>query len=209
MVWSMQDRTLPAQVLLLGGNTGITGSGVMHAEQNTLHPFARQAMRSATRTLLDGAWAGSGPREVYADLNALTLRITTEALFGSNLPPAESARVTGVHIQAGLHCRCFWRPAMAHHHFIPAQFAPPVPRSLHSHFHVIACMRPACARRHPGRVRVLCGPRGARLPRPGVAADAGQRGLPPGSGAAGRCSVRHHRCAAGGAGWLREPAAAG
>jgi hypothetical protein len=54
-----------------------------------------QAMGSATRELLAGAWAGSGPREVYADLNALTLRITTEALFGSNLPPQEAARVTG------------------------------------------------------------------------------------------------------------------
>ena len=54
-----------------------------------------QAMGSATRELLAGAWAGSGPREVYADLNELTLRITTEALFGSNLPPQEAARVTG------------------------------------------------------------------------------------------------------------------
>lgn len=57
--------------------------------------IARQAMGSATRELLHGAWANSGPREVYADLNALTLCITTVALFGSDLPPAESARVTG------------------------------------------------------------------------------------------------------------------
>lgn len=56
---------------------------------------ARQAMVDETRQLLDGRWAGGGVRPVYADFNALTLDITTAALFGTGLPRAEAAQVTG------------------------------------------------------------------------------------------------------------------
>ena len=55
-----------------------------------------QAMGSATRQMLATGWAGSGRRDVYSDFNALTLQITTEALFGKNLPKGQGAKVTGV-----------------------------------------------------------------------------------------------------------------
>ena len=42
-------------------------------------------------------WAGgpqpAGPRDVYPDFNALTLRVVTAALFGDGLGPADAARV--------------------------------------------------------------------------------------------------------------------
>ena len=57
--------------------------------------LAMQAMESATERLLRTSWQGSGVREVYEDFNALTLRITTEALFGSNLSPEQGDKVTG------------------------------------------------------------------------------------------------------------------
>ena len=43
--------------------------------------------------MLGTAWADSGARDVYADYNALTLRIATEALFGNSLAPVQGARV--------------------------------------------------------------------------------------------------------------------
>ncbi len=54
-----------------------------------------QAMGSATRQMLATSWSGSGRRDVYSDFNALTLQITTEALFGKNLPAEQGAKVTG------------------------------------------------------------------------------------------------------------------
>lgn len=55
-----------------------------------------QAMVGATRQMLATSWSGSGRRDVYSDFNALTLQISTEALFGENLPADQGARVTGV-----------------------------------------------------------------------------------------------------------------
>ncbi len=52
-------------------------------------------MVDETRQLLEGRWAGGSVRSVYADFNALTLDITTAALFGTGLPRAEAAQVTG------------------------------------------------------------------------------------------------------------------
>ena len=52
-------------------------------------------MAHETRRLLEGPWAGGGVRPVYADFNALTLDITTAALFGTGLPRAQAAKVTG------------------------------------------------------------------------------------------------------------------
>lgn len=53
-------------------------------------------MGSATRQMLATGWSGSGRRDVYSDFNALTLQITTEALFGKNLTADQGAKVTGV-----------------------------------------------------------------------------------------------------------------
>ena len=52
-------------------------------------------MTDCTGALIDESWRYSGCRDVYADLNALTLKITTQALFGDDLPPAEGVKVTG------------------------------------------------------------------------------------------------------------------
>ncbi len=54
-----------------------------------------QAMTDCTGALVDESWRYSGRRDIYADLNALTLKITTQALFGDDLPPAEGVKVTG------------------------------------------------------------------------------------------------------------------
>jgi hypothetical protein len=40
-------------------------------------------------------WQHSGCRDVYKDFNGLTLQITTQALFGDDLPAAEGVKVTG------------------------------------------------------------------------------------------------------------------
>ncbi len=53
-------------------------------------------MARAMRQMLATSWSGSGRRDVYSDFNALTLQISTEALFGENLPADQGARVTGV-----------------------------------------------------------------------------------------------------------------
>ena len=57
-------------------------------------------MAHETRRLLEGSWAGGGVRPVYADFNALTLDITTAALFGTGLPRAQAAEVTGAVLAA-------------------------------------------------------------------------------------------------------------
>ena len=64
-------------------------------ETLSLALFQLQAMTDCTRALVQGPWRYSGCREVYADLNALTLQITTRALFGDDLPAAEGVKVTG------------------------------------------------------------------------------------------------------------------
>ena len=56
---------------------------------------AMQAMADSTEALLATHWQRSGCRDVYKDLNALTLQITTQALFGNDLPAAEGIKVTG------------------------------------------------------------------------------------------------------------------
>jgi len=54
-----------------------------------------QAMIGCTEVLLATQWRHSGSRDVYEDFNGLTLQITTQALFGDDLPPAEGVKVTG------------------------------------------------------------------------------------------------------------------
>lgn len=44
---------------------------------------------------MDRVWAGGSSREVYADFNALTLRIVTDALFGFQTSSPDSRAVTG------------------------------------------------------------------------------------------------------------------
>lgn len=56
---------------------------------------AMQAMADSTEALLATHWQHSGCRDVYKDFNALTLQITTQALFGNDLPAAEGIKVTG------------------------------------------------------------------------------------------------------------------
>ena len=52
-------------------------------------------MTCATERMLDDEWTHSGRRDVYSDFNALTLRVTTTALFGDDLPAQQGAQVTG------------------------------------------------------------------------------------------------------------------
>ena len=52
-------------------------------------------MTDSTEAMLATQWQHSGRRDVYKDFNALTLQITTQALFGDDLPAAEGLRVTG------------------------------------------------------------------------------------------------------------------
>ena len=54
-----------------------------------------QAMTGSTEAMLATQWQHSGRRDVYKDFNALTLQVTTQALFGDDLPVAEGLRVTG------------------------------------------------------------------------------------------------------------------
>jgi hypothetical protein len=54
-----------------------------------------QAMQRAAGDLVAGPWAGGGVRDVYADYNALTLQVVTDALFGADLPETASREVTG------------------------------------------------------------------------------------------------------------------
>ena len=54
-----------------------------------------QAMTDSTEAMLATQWQHSGRRDVYKDFNALTLQVTTQALFGDDLPAAEGLRVTG------------------------------------------------------------------------------------------------------------------
>ena len=53
-------------------------------------------MEAAAQRLVKEVWAlGGGRRDAYRDFNALTLRIVTDALFGSDLPASAAAEVTG------------------------------------------------------------------------------------------------------------------
>ena len=55
----------------------------------------KQAMAAATQRLVDGPWAGGGPRDVYADFNALTLDIVTEVLFGWDIAREQASLIVG------------------------------------------------------------------------------------------------------------------
>ncbi|EIE20236.1 cytochrome P450 [Coccomyxa subellipsoidea C-169] len=88
----------------LAGNGLLVSDGPLWRRQRQLsNPAFRrtaiesyaQAMGSATRQMLATSWSGSGRRDVYSDFNALTLQITTEALFGKNLSAEQGAKVTG------------------------------------------------------------------------------------------------------------------
>ena len=57
-------------------------------------------MSGATQQMLDRCWRGGGRHNVYADFNALTLQITTDALFGESIPAEQAAEVTGVAVLA-------------------------------------------------------------------------------------------------------------
>lgn len=52
-------------------------------------------MAAGAEELVGRTWAAGGEREVYADFNALTLRIVTDALFGSETSSPDSRAVTG------------------------------------------------------------------------------------------------------------------
>ena len=54
-----------------------------------------QAMAAATEQMMQTRWRPGAQRDIYADFNALTLDVTTRALFGSNLPASESRQITG------------------------------------------------------------------------------------------------------------------
>ncbi len=52
-------------------------------------------MTTATEAMLDRMWRQGGRRDVYADFNDLTLRITVDALFGSTVDSRQARRVAG------------------------------------------------------------------------------------------------------------------
>jgi cytochrome P450 len=54
-----------------------------------------QAMTAATQDMLARMWRQDGRRDVYADFNDLTLRITVGALFGATVDSRQARRVSG------------------------------------------------------------------------------------------------------------------
>ena len=52
-------------------------------------------MASETQRLALDTWAHGGPRDVYADYNALTLDIVTEVLFGWDIPKEQARTIIG------------------------------------------------------------------------------------------------------------------
>ena len=54
-------------------------------------------MAAATEKLLASTWAGGGERDIYADLNQLTLDIVTEVLFGWDIPRQQAQTIVGEH----------------------------------------------------------------------------------------------------------------
>ncbi|CAK0782573.1 hypothetical protein CVIRNUC_005785 [Coccomyxa viridis] len=88
----------------LAGNGLLVSDGPIWQRQRQLsNPAFRQravetyakAMTDSTEAMLATQWQHSGRRDVYKDFNALTLQVTTQALFGDDLPAAEGLRVTG------------------------------------------------------------------------------------------------------------------
>ena len=68
---------------------------LFHITMNPLMLRGVQAMAAATQKLLASAWAGGGERDVYADLNQLTLDIVTEVLFGWDIPRQQAQTIVG------------------------------------------------------------------------------------------------------------------
>ena len=66
---------------------------------------AMQAMADSTEGLLAMRWQHSGCRDVYKDFNALTLQVTTQALFGEDLPAAEGVKITGQVLSRCMHAQ--------------------------------------------------------------------------------------------------------
>ncbi|GLC37963.1 hypothetical protein PLESTF_000605900 [Pleodorina starrii] len=75
----------------LAGNGLLVSDGAVWQRQRRLsNPAFRRAaveayadaMIAATADMMDAEWATGGTRDVYADFNELTLRVTLEALFG-------------------------------------------------------------------------------------------------------------------------------
>ena len=60
--------------------------------------LCKQAMAAATQKLLATTWAGGGERDIYADLNQLTLDIVTEVLFGWDIPRQQAQTIVGKHL---------------------------------------------------------------------------------------------------------------
>lgn len=167
-------------------------------------------MAHETRRLLEGPWAGGGVRPVYADFNALTLDITTAALFGTGLPRAQAAEVTGA-VRAARRARWKGLPANAKQptthasaawRMLHCKLRQPNFRALHAnhsapmHLGIMPCrlgLGFGPGRRHPHRVRVLLAARGQRLCGARVGADAGQRGVRRGRAAPGRGGLWRHR----------------
>ena len=52
-------------------------------------------MAAAAGKLLTRTWAGGGERDIYADLNQLTLDIVTEVLFGWDIPQQQAETIMG------------------------------------------------------------------------------------------------------------------
>lgn len=52
-------------------------------------------MARGAEALVSMTWSKSGTREVYSDFNAMTLQITTDALFGFTPSDPQSKDVTG------------------------------------------------------------------------------------------------------------------
>ena len=57
--------------------------------------YVMQAMAAATEQMMQTRWRPGAQRDIYADFNALTLDVTTRALFGSNLQASDSRQITG------------------------------------------------------------------------------------------------------------------
>ncbi|KAK9829411.1 hypothetical protein WJX72_005691 [[Myrmecia] bisecta] len=88
----------------LAGNGLLVSDGELWRRQRQLsNPAFRraaveayaEAMGMATQQMLRNSWLQSRQRDIYADFNALTLQITTDALFGADLPPRQALEVTG------------------------------------------------------------------------------------------------------------------
>ncbi|GIL91069.1 hypothetical protein Vretimale_9498 [Volvox reticuliferus] len=87
----------------LAGNGLLVSDGALWQRQRRLsNPAFRRtaveaysgAMVAATRNMLDMQWGSGGSRDVYADFNELTLRVTLKALFGFGAGEQQSPSIS-------------------------------------------------------------------------------------------------------------------